>query len=302
MLLLIVDPPQWGQPPFPCLKDGEGLVDGDVYVRTDGETRKAKSGEIKELSRRIAAGTALAVDFDVDFVGEVVPAVVDADATLETYLAAETSRLLDALPARAREVLEAASADPAAPGRRRRVVIPEDMLKDLMDLPEDELARRQESALEAAAQAARSTERLTNLASSFGAFTKPEPRSEGQYRAQVAAWRARFQAAWPGAKEQLLGMRLTAVAPRVVNREEVFLHDVELVVHLESDVRGVMMDRDDAGDATLCTLGLPRPPREWGPTQSDFMRGIAAAGRFPMMPTLEPYAAQARTLSWDNTG
>lgn len=301
VLLLIVDPPQWGQAPFPCLKDGEGLVDGDVYVRTDGETRKAKSGEIKELSRRAAVGANVAVGFDVDFVGEVIPAVVDTDATLEAYLAAETRRLLRPLLGRAREMTEVDGTAGESPGRRRRFVIPEGTFENLMSLSDDEFGRRHESGLEAAAR--RAEESLAGpAAGALGLFVEPESRSGGAYRAEVADWRARFRAAWPEAREQFLGMRLTAVAPRVVNREEVFLHDVELVVHLEGDVRGVEADPDHDSEPHLHGLGLPRPPRKWGPRQSDFMRNFAAVGRFPVMPASQPYAAVPRMLSWDNTG
>ncbi|WP_419703233.1 hypothetical protein [Promicromonospora sp. NFX87] len=303
VLLLIVDPPQWGQPPFPCYKDGEGLVDGDVYVRTDGETRKAKSGEIKELSRRATVGASVAVGFDVDVVGEVIPVVVDTDATLEAYLAAETRRLRGPLPVRARETTGADGAVGESPGRRRRVVIPEGMLENLANLPEDEFARRHQSGLEAAARAARRTEKFAEQAAgALGLFMEPESRSEGEYRAEVSDWRTRFRAAWPEAREQLLGMRLAAVAPRVVNREEVFLHDVELVVHLEGDVRGVEADPDHDSEPHLHRLGLPRSPRKWGPKQSDLMRNIAAVGPFPVMPTMGPYVPQPRMLNWDNTG
>ncbi|GAB3164131.1 hypothetical protein GCM10027059_19660 [Myceligenerans halotolerans] len=302
VLLLIVDPPQWGQPPFPCLKDGAGLFDGDVYVRTDGETRKAKAGEIKELSRRVAAGAAPAVGFDVDLIGEVVPVTVDTGATLEAYLAAETRRLFHPLPGRAREEPEADGADRETPGRRRRVVIPEGMLEDLADLPADESARRHEAALAAADRYARRTERITDLASSLGSLIEPESRSEDEYRAQAAGWREQFRAAWPEAKERLISMRLASVAPRVVNLEEAFLHDVELVMHLEGDVRGVRVDTDHDDNPTLLRLGLPRPPRTWGPRPHNLLGGYATVGMIPAMPALGPYVSQVRALNWENTG
>ncbi|MDJ0338696.1 hypothetical protein [Cryobacterium sp. PH31-O1] len=57
VLLVIVDPPTDGLSMFVCKKNGEGLVDGGIYFRADGETRQAKSEEIAMLLARATAST-----------------------------------------------------------------------------------------------------------------------------------------------------------------------------------------------------------------------------------------------------
>lgn len=76
---------------------------------------------------------------------------------------------------------------------------------------------------------------------------EPESRSEDGYREAVAEWEERFREAWPDAKQQLIGLRLPWVTPTVRNLTEVFLHDVQLVIHLAGDVRGVEADTEHAG-------------------------------------------------------
>jgi hypothetical protein len=39
VVIALVDPPQMGQAPFVCRASGEGLQDGRIYYRADGETR-----------------------------------------------------------------------------------------------------------------------------------------------------------------------------------------------------------------------------------------------------------------------
>ena len=41
VLVIVVEPPGPGQPVFVCRANGDGLTDGRVYIRADGETREA---------------------------------------------------------------------------------------------------------------------------------------------------------------------------------------------------------------------------------------------------------------------
>ncbi len=101
VLLLVVDPPQSGQGPFICHKEGDGLLDGAVYIRADGETRQAKADELKALIRR-GESIAPSVDFEVAIKGDVVRATMDHEVALDDYIAAERQRLISALPAHRR--------------------------------------------------------------------------------------------------------------------------------------------------------------------------------------------------------
>ena len=55
VLFLLVPPPQNGDQIRWCRKDGVGLTDGEIYVRSRGETRIAKGLDLEMLTRR--AGT-----------------------------------------------------------------------------------------------------------------------------------------------------------------------------------------------------------------------------------------------------
>ena len=49
VLVVVVEPPRLGQSAFPCRANGEGLADGRIYIRADGETR-----EVPELCEKTA--------------------------------------------------------------------------------------------------------------------------------------------------------------------------------------------------------------------------------------------------------
>ncbi|WP_312674578.1 hypothetical protein [Microbacterium sp.] len=55
VVVIIVDPPTGGI--WPVLKDGAPLASGDVYIRVEGETRKAKGAELAAMFRRLQQPT-----------------------------------------------------------------------------------------------------------------------------------------------------------------------------------------------------------------------------------------------------
>jgi hypothetical protein len=97
ILVVLVDPPEWGQGPFICQKSGENqLRDGAVFVRADGETREARGDELKQLIQRGQVATAQ-VDFRVRIVGVVRPVEIDDDRTIEDFISLHRARLRTAL-------------------------------------------------------------------------------------------------------------------------------------------------------------------------------------------------------------
>lgn len=76
VIAIVVDPPTGRI--WPCLADGEGMTNGDIYLRGDGKTEKATGAQVQAmLARRTtastlpditveAAGNALAVQFDLE--------------------------------------------------------------------------------------------------------------------------------------------------------------------------------------------------------------------------------------------
>lgn len=64
---------------WPCLADGIGLVDGDIYLRGDGETSKAKGLEIQAMLNRTTSTRKLPA-VDVEVLGKIY--AIRADAAL----------------------------------------------------------------------------------------------------------------------------------------------------------------------------------------------------------------------------
>ncbi|GGR12315.1 hypothetical protein ACFOE1_10685 [Agromyces mediolanus] len=98
VLVILVDPPEDGQDPFPCRREGDGLIDGRIYIRADGETREAKSGELDLLLERGRRSTAPVVDFGVTIEGAAHPIRIDESTTLNWYIGLTRARLLSRLP------------------------------------------------------------------------------------------------------------------------------------------------------------------------------------------------------------
>jgi len=98
VLVILVDPPQAGQPAFICRDNGDKLASGHIYFRDDGETRQANAGEMDMLAARAAVKPGAPVDIAVSVVGPVVPVVVEEARTLEEYVTLEREALTSALP------------------------------------------------------------------------------------------------------------------------------------------------------------------------------------------------------------
>ncbi|MDJ0337928.1 hypothetical protein [Cryobacterium sp. PH31-O1] len=82
ILLVIVAPPREGDPIFACYKNGEGIADGAIYFRGDGETRIATGQEFDLLVARASSGEPV-VDIRVSPVGDATLIVDDHARTLE---------------------------------------------------------------------------------------------------------------------------------------------------------------------------------------------------------------------------
>ncbi|WP_404473568.1 hypothetical protein [Microbacterium aerolatum] len=265
VLLILVDPPQWGQPLFPCLKEGgerNELRDGAIYYRASGQTREANSGEIQQLLRRGQAAGVPDVNLGVAAQGSATR--VDRarlDVVLEDYLTKVANELELAM------VLA-----------KRPAQTPKDLSAHGV----------------AAAYAVRNIGGVSDL------FSSPEGRSESEYRAEISAWEEHTRASWPATVEQYLGRLLPVTELAVVNTEKVFLEDVQVKVHVAGDIVGIkalpMVEELSVDD-----LGLPPPPRSWGPTKRDL--GWESPKMWVSGADYSNIARQiTRRASWDNSG
>ncbi|MGO1971599.1 MAG: hypothetical protein ACTH2Q_01445 [Propionibacteriaceae bacterium] len=77
VLFVVAQPPQDGQPIFPCHKEFQGekgqdnLADGAVYVRGASNSRPARSGELLGLVERARGGGKPPIDMDIQVLGTI---------------------------------------------------------------------------------------------------------------------------------------------------------------------------------------------------------------------------------------
>lgn len=302
VLVIFVDPPREGQKPFVCRKDGDGLVDGRVYIRADGETREAKGDELDRLLERAAAQPAPDVAFDVAIGGCAYPIEVDEVQTLEAEIGRVTRHLLDALPKPEPEP------DPTPEAARQSassVVVGGSALgfKDLPGLSELSsagLASMVNPQMGAVARAAADISKVRESAFSSLVSREPEHRTEEQYRSAVEKWEKKFREKWPSAIDTLSGHLLDGITIRLKNVTKTYFHDVELKIHLEGEVRGVDYFDDDR--VRYSDLDLPTAPRVWGPTERSILgHGYPHQGVF--LPSTQIAQPSYRSpLDWRNSG
>jgi hypothetical protein len=233
VLLVIVDPPKMGQPPFPCFKDGPGLHNGQIIVRADGETRQATGEEVLLLQQRGRLERP-DVDLAVAVQGTAIAYTCDA-SVLEEHIERESLGL-----AAARKATES----PNPWGRASGSML-------------DFIGERQEN------------------------------RTPEQYERQIANWEAECRRSWIPAMDTLAATFGSPVSISIRNRQESFLEDVALEVHLEGPVRGLERASSDNFDPESL---LPRPPRAWGPwvdTSSMLVPGLSREFSYsPSMPSI----------------
>lgn len=289
VIVILVDPPQIGQSPFICRSNGEGLQSGRIYFRGDGETREATADEVDLLMARGRAKPTDPVELEVSIVGTVVPLIVDEDRTLNEYIAKTRRRLLDALPAPTPPTpseLEGFGATGIASGlsglRLGGTGLPEAMSR---------LMSEQAGGAFGAAR--------------FLSTEEPEKRSEQEYRENIEAWASEFRDAWPEALEALAARLIPANEVNILNKTLTFLHDVEVKLHIDGAVEA--LDREWYGDRlSLRDVGLPYPPRKWGPTKRDlgfntgYSASLAASIATQGIQASRPYVPP--DASWRTTG
>ncbi len=284
VIVILVDPPQMGQPPFICRASGEGLQNGRLYFRGDGETREPTADELDLLMARGNSRPPAPVELDVSVVGTVVPLIIDAGRTLDEFVGKTRQRLLDAIAGPERDPNRSSESgsglgllDPpcTAPG------LSAGMVRLVMGQP----------------SAARGL-------AAFAESAMPESRTEDEYRVEIDVWERRFREAWPDAIEQFVGCALHANEVSVVNKTQTFLRDVEVRLHLNGAVE-VVVHEGDADEPELPDLDLPPPPREWGPTSGANPLNLANPINLAALIPPSLHASQLHvpsSTSWKTTG
>lgn len=264
VLVILVDPPMFGQGPFPCRASGESLTDGRIYIRADGETREAKSGEIDLLAKRGQIALAIEVDIGVEILGEIAPFAIDQARTVDEYIGSVNERLIAALPEERPDFPTAAAALKGSPGVSTQYGLG-----------------------------------LNGVSQFAGLMAEPERRSKGEYLDSIVHWEHSFRAAWSEAESKIAGSQLMPAVIKVTNRTTTFFHDVRMTLHLEGDVFALEYSDPQWAD-DFSDLSLPHPPRKWGPTQRSFENLNYTALSAPYFPSTSNYVPPS--ISYKNGG
>lgn len=238
VVVVIVDPPSAKDQPWTCFSDGEeGLQNGRIYIRADGETREAKGDELRAILNRVKAQQPEA-DLAVDVIGVANGYVCD-DEVLSEYLARLRQDLLGAYPS------------PPEP--------------DVMPTPEFPSGSALSSLNGLLNSGASDRYRRVADLSKFSLFGSPIPdkRTLEEYSAQIDKWEDDCRSAWSRTLDKVAAKVWKALEIRVRNLGTTYLEDLKLVIHIEGDVDGISKDFRDRLDFTE---NLPKPPRRWGPT------------------------------------
>lgn len=118
--------------------------------------------------------------------------------------------------------------------------------------------------------------------SALTALSKPETRTEDEYREQVEEYLDDCRSDFPVLVDRLIGALAEPVAVVVTNRNERFLSSVEVTLHVEGDIDAI--ESEELEDVSYADI-FRSAPRKWGPTMIDVGVGQVAlsAYNFPML-------------------
>ncbi|OCB29468.1 hypothetical protein A9X02_27795 [Mycobacterium malmoense] len=220
VIVIIIDPPVQGEI-WPCCREGNGLVDGRIYIRADGETREANHDEIRALVARTRAGDKEpGPDLVVRLRGVVNRFHLDP-SVCDEYIAGHRQRLEALAP----------TENPPSPSAA---------------------APRQAGVAGAAESLAASIRRMTE------ATTEPGPRSREEYFAEIDDWEARVRRLWRGFASNFA---FSLATTRVEACSQSYLEEVKVKIHLDGAVRALEGDEEEwARISTFDSLPTaPRP-------------------------------------------
>lgn len=281
VLVVTVEAPKNGDPPYALRKEFNNARDGDLFVRKQGRTVRATSADQKALYDRLTAAPKIDAKLEVSLVGDVPLSWFDrskVDDVIDTYVYSRRKNM---------------EANASAEERRRNPPpLPKAGTTKTLSVTGvgnamAELARQQ-----AHMQDIARTARLGAL-SVFGG--EKDDRTFDEYMEQVENWAKRTTEAAPGA----LGVRYVdaghgLVRPRVYNPTGHFLPAVKVEIHFEYDTLGHAEPEYDEGH-------LPGSPRPFGePKPSPILSPMLRPDLHYTMPSMPKVPIAPR--SWIEDG
>jgi hypothetical protein len=241
VLVILVEPPGWGNRIHTLKKGYENFRPGHVFIRRSGSTHVANPAEIEMLETRLLTRPANPLLIELLVVGEP-PVTLDvSDEAVQEWLDAERKRLLEPLLAHEER------------RRRRRA--------ETKGISGDNLGPLGVN-LEGVGLAASRVAAIGQLADTLGTIgtTQPEKRTPEEYRDSVEAYLAECQR-----------VLAEAVLGRIVDNDAALLglavrnpSDRNLPsVKVEVEFNGPVLSFDEDPEVEE----LPPPPRKWGATE-----------------------------------
>ncbi|GGL57376.1 AlbA family DNA-binding domain-containing protein [Planomonospora parontospora] len=264
VLIIDVEPPRWGDPIFCLRKELDGMREGTIYVRGNGESRPARAREVDALVRRVQRG-ARHIEVDVRLAaGAPVTPVDIGEHALQQWLTAEEQALME----------------PLRPQRR----------------PEAADPARAYLASQAALRAA--GESMTRALRGLAPQETPEQRTAEQYRQEIAAYLRRCAERWPRLVPAGAAAHVPPLRIELVNCLTSNLAEVELHLSVPGQASAVHPRPPGSTAANEPFVALPDRPRPFGPhrTSGSFVPGLStprpATVRYPgAAPTARPAIA-----------
>ncbi|MET9639880.1 hypothetical protein ABZY83_26365 [Streptomyces virginiae] len=229
VLLVDVEPPRWGDPVHVLRKGYDAVPATTVFVRYEGRTERAAPEDMDSLSER-ARRTRQAVKLDlITVAGTPLQSIDSSTDARNAWLAAETQRCEASLQA------APASASPSSHDERDTYVVPTNAQPKTME----EIVGS-----------------IRKIADSI------DPRSEQQYREEVAQHISRCAKQLTAAVQKTARVRLTPLVLRLVNRTDLNLKNVEVRLYIPGEVEAAHPPKPLAANESV--TGLPARPIPFG--------------------------------------
>ncbi|RCG17272.1 ATP-binding protein [Sphaerisporangium album] len=231
VLIVEIDPPRWGDPPYYICKEYDGARDGEIFIRVNGATRPPKSHELKALHERFRRG---AQEIQVELRVVAGAPVQPIDTRLEVV-------------------------DDWLASRRR------DAMASLVSWEQKQAADRPTRSYSSLGSG--EPVDYPRLFSAFDQFTKttPETRTPEEYRQQVEAYVRKCAERWPGLVVAGAAAHIAPIELELINALPANLTDVEVELYIPGDVHAVRPRSARTQVANEQFVDLPHPPLPYGP-------------------------------------
>jgi hypothetical protein len=272
ILVVEVDPPQWGDPMYVARRTSDKITDGVLYVRVGTANRPATSADMANLQNRLLRRESL-LDVDVRAqAGSTVTPVVFGASSREEWLAAERVRLLAAMrDADVPQPIAAPMTFDATRRDRRSLTIPDYQKLLTRATAGDQLSADEQAALDYTRRRWLEAGQVMRGGLSRLFSTAPENRSRDEYQRQVDDYIRSCREQLPRVLAGRAARLLTRVSLELANNTSRNFAAVEVTVRLPAGVTA-----EEPIDWPLTSEErLPHPPRLWGPRPINLAGGLA---------------------------